>query len=408
LSPGAPAVDVFANDGVDPVIEGLAFTEGTEYIEVAPGTYDFDVAATGGTADDSILALDDIELEANTRYSIVAYDAPEDIKGLFFQDDFSNIPDDTIRVRPVHTAVGIDEVDGWDVTDPGAPELLFENVDFGDAADPLDLAVRDYAFGLDTNDDQLMDATFDVPALSGGILANFYAVTDESGPFILGHLPTGETVRIDPRGPTGFVRVVHASPDAPAVDVFVDDAMEPAIQGLAFGESSSYTALPAGTYDVDVAPAGGTLEDAVLSVDDLEVEDGEFLTAVAYDFVSDIKVLTFTDNYGSLPPGQVRARAVHTAPAFGPVDVLNIPESGDPTVVYDELEFGTTGQQLDLPAGTYLLGIDTNNDLMPEATFTITGPEGVFANIYAVNDDAGNPSLLVQLRDGTVLPVSPE
>ena len=50
------------------------------------------------------------------------------------------------------------------------------------------------------------------------------------------------------------VSVVHASPDAPAVDVWVDG--EPALIGLTFGTYSGWVTLPAGDHQVQVAPAG--------------------------------------------------------------------------------------------------------------------------------------------------------
>ena len=47
-----------------------------------------------------------------------------------------------------------------------------------------------------------------------------------------------------------MVRVIHASPDAPAVDVWVNGAV--AIEDLAFGSATDWIALPAGSYDVAV------------------------------------------------------------------------------------------------------------------------------------------------------------
>ncbi len=46
---------------------------------------------------------------------------------------------------------------------------------------------------------------------------------------------------------TGLVRVIHASPDAPDVDVFVDG--EAALEGVAFTDVSNYLEVPAGTHD---------------------------------------------------------------------------------------------------------------------------------------------------------------
>lgn len=50
------------------------------------------------------------------------------------------------------------------------------------------------------------------------------------------------------------VRAIHASPDAPAVDVTVNDGLLTVFDGVAFGESSGYAGVPAGTYDVEVRP----------------------------------------------------------------------------------------------------------------------------------------------------------
>lgn len=51
-----------------------------------------------------------------------------------------------------------------------------------------------------------------------------------------------------------LVRLVHASPDAPAVDVFADDA--PLFQNASFGENTEYVEVQPGTYTLDVFPAG--------------------------------------------------------------------------------------------------------------------------------------------------------
>lgn len=52
------------------------------------------------------------------------------------------------------------------------------------------------------------------------------------------------------------IRVVHAAPDAPAVDIFVN--ARPAISNLRFGQATPvYTELPAAAYQVSVNPVGG-------------------------------------------------------------------------------------------------------------------------------------------------------
>ena len=51
------------------------------------------------------------------------------------------------------------------------------------------------------------------------------------------------------------VRAFHASPDAPAVDVLVNNALSP-IAGLSYGNVSSYVDVPGATYNFKIVSAG--------------------------------------------------------------------------------------------------------------------------------------------------------
>ncbi len=53
---------------------------------------------------------------------------------------------------------------------------------------------------------------------------------------------------------SALARVIHAVPDAPAVDIYVEDEL--LFENLSFGESTDYAALPAGTFTVSLRPAG--------------------------------------------------------------------------------------------------------------------------------------------------------
>lgn len=83
------------------------------------------------------------------------------------------------------------------------------------------------------------------------------------------------------------VRVVHASPDAPAVDISVtapgaDLAGEtPALASVAFGDVADYIEAPAGDCQVRVAPAG--TKTVVIASGALTVAAGQVRTAIAVD-----------------------------------------------------------------------------------------------------------------------------
>ena len=115
---------------------------------------------------------------------------------------------------------------------------------------------------------------------------------------------------------TASLRVLHASPDAPAVDVLVDDAL--ALGGVPYTAGSGYLAVPAGARNLKVNAAGTatTVIDVTPTLD-----PGGFYTAIAVGPLSAIEPLLLVDDASVPAPGDVRLRVVHGSPSAGPVDV---------------------------------------------------------------------------------------
>src|SRR5690606_34390944 len=83
---------------------------------------------------------------------------------------------------------------------------------------------------------------------------------------------------------TARVRVIHASPDAPAVDVAVTGG-DVLISGLAFPSASDALEVPAGVYDLEVRPAGTT--DVALALPGVPLDAGMVYDVFAIGQVSD-------------------------------------------------------------------------------------------------------------------------
>ena len=119
-------------------------------------------------------------------------------------------------------------------------------------------------------------------------------------------------------GPTteAAMRVVHASPDAPNVDVLVDDAQ--VLSAVPYLGSSSYLPVPAGSRNVKVNAAGTstTVIDA-----DVDLTTGISYTVIAGGLVSEIEPLVLEDDLTAPTAGNVKVRAVHGAPSAPAVDV---------------------------------------------------------------------------------------
>ena len=80
-------------------------------------------------------------------------------------------------------------------------------------------------------------------------------------------------------------RFVHASPDAPSVNVQVADGGPVLCEDIGFRESSGYVPVDAGTYDLEVVPTG-TSEPA-LSLPGTELTAGTAISAIAVGKLDD-------------------------------------------------------------------------------------------------------------------------
>lgn len=146
------------------------------------------------------------------------------------------------------------------------------------------------------------------------------------------------------------VRVMHASPDAPAVDVYVNGAQ--VLSNVPFFAVSSYLSVPAGSYRFQVTPAGASLDSAV--IDATATLDGNMdYTIAALNRVANIEPGVLEDDNTPPPAGTARVRVFHASPDAPAVDVKL---AGTDTAVLEGAAFGDYAY-LEVPAGTYRFDI---------------------------------------------------
>lgn len=106
-----------------------------------------------------------------------------------------------------------------------------------------------------------------------------------------------------------MVRVAHFSPDAPAVDVYVDgDAV---LTDVAFPAVSDYLTLPAGDYSLEVRPAGAAADSDPVIAADATVEAGQAYTVAAVDVLDDIAAQIYVDDLSAPAAGEAKVRVIH-------------------------------------------------------------------------------------------------
>ena len=118
------------------------------------------------------------------------------------------------------------------------------------------------------------------------------------------------------------IRVAHFSPDTPAVDVFVNG--DAAITGLAFPTVTDWIELPAGTYEVAVAPAGAGIGAAAIGPANFDLPAGGWITVAAVGSLGrgTLKPAVLVEDYARLEAGQSRVTVFHGIEGVPPVDVL--------------------------------------------------------------------------------------
>lgn len=149
---------------------------------------------------------------------------------------------------------------------------------------------------------------------------------------------------------TAMVRVIHASPDAPAVDVLVDG--EVAVEGLEFQSGTDYLELPAGDHQFQVVPAGGAAADAVIDAP-ATLEAGTWYSVVAVGLLAEIQPMIVVDDITEPAEGQAHIKVVHASPDAPAVDVA---VAGGP-VLFENAAFMSATDYMPVDAGTYDLEI---------------------------------------------------
>jgi hypothetical protein len=192
---------------------------------------------------------------------------------------------------------------------------------------------------------------------------------------------------------TAQLRVLHASPDAPNVDVYVDSVK--VLSNVPYPTLSSYLTVTAGTHHIQVNAAGTTT--TVINVSPTLANGGAY-TAIAANFVANIEPLLATDATTPPPSGDVRLRVIHASPDAGPVDIL-----ANGAVVLSNVPFGTISSYLTIPAGTYAIQVNVAGTTTTaiSATVNLTAGNNYSAvAIGAVKTAATNPLALKLLTDG--------
>jgi hypothetical protein len=143
LSPDAPNVDVYVDGSA--VLEDVAFTDVSDYLELSAGTHTVEITAAGDAS--TSVFEQDLELGA-ADYSIVAAgelaEDGEAFSPLVLEDDTSAPGGDEARVRLVHAAPDAPAVD---VTVNATGDAIFDGVGYR-GSESVTVGANDYTIAV--------------------------------------------------------------------------------------------------------------------------------------------------------------------------------------------------------------------------------------------------------------------
>jgi hypothetical protein len=188
------------------------------------------------------------------------------------------------------------------------------------------------------------------------------------------------------QGSMARVRAVHASPDAPAVDILVND--NAAFTNAPFKGITQYADLEAGTYNVKVVPTGAT--DPVVIEADLDLAGGTDYTVVALGTLENIEPMVLVDNNSTPAEGKAHVRFVHASPDAPAVDIA---VQGGP-VLFSDIAFKGVGDYLPVDAGTYDLEVRVaGTETVALSVPGVQLDNGIVYTVFAMGLAGGEPAL---------------
>ena len=121
--------------------------------------------------------------------------------------------------------------------------------------------------------------------------------------------------RIDPR--PSYIRILHASPRTPSVDVYVND--KKTVSNLSYEKFTEYYKLPAGSYNIKLYTTR-TKVNPILNKN-LNLPSGKIFTIAAIGTYPNLSLLPINEPIGPIMPNKSLLRFVHLSPNSPKVDL---------------------------------------------------------------------------------------
>jgi hypothetical protein len=373
----APAVNVFV-DGSE-AFSGVDYKVGSGLVELESGNREIriDGILPGGNA--TVIGPATIGFGPDQVYTVAAVNSVDAIEPVVISQPDVPVSANSARLFALHGTAAAPAVDVY-VTAPGADLAASAPVgtfSFKETIGPAEVAAGDYQVRITpAGDPGTVLYDWGTRTLNSGDDLTLVALPNTRGgaaPVTLLEMNGTESIiRDDINTPTSL-QVVHASPDAPAVDVVVEGSV--LVPGLEFPQATGFVEVPAGTYNTSVTVAGNPGAIAIGPVP-LELDAGIRHSVLAVGPLSSIEPLILTDDPRRVATN-AKVRIVHASPTAADVDIYVTAVGADINAEAPTLEsvpFKANTAFLALSAGSYdvtVVPAGTKTAAIGPATITV-------------------------------------
>lgn len=186
--------------------------------------------------------------------------------------------------------------------------------------------------------------------------------------------------------PNSYIRVFHASPNAPSVDVYANGNL--IIKDLAYKQLSPYVPVIPGDYNIKVYPTGVTTNPVIDT--NVNIPKNTIFNLAIVGKLANISLLPIPEPISPQNFGRACIRFIHLSPTAPNVDIVLT----DGTKVFNNVGFKNITDYACIPAGTYSFNIiptGTTNVVLTVPNVQLAAD--TFYTLYALGDVNGNPPL---------------
>jgi hypothetical protein len=169
------------------------------------------------------------------------------------------------------------------------------------------------------------------------------------------------------------INIIHASPDAPSLDVLIDDVKKQT--GLSFDKNTGYSNIATGTRNLKLNTSGTS--NSVL-FKGLTINEDENYTIIAANKLGNIEAMVVPDDLTPPAAGKAHIRFAHLSPDAPTVDVLN-----NGNTIFSAYSFKNISAFRSVDAGALTLNVKVTGTTQQVLSIPLSLVDGKIYTLYA-------------------------